>query len=413
MTGSEVVITGILESSQICPYSIDCDLFFLGVTPVHKSSRIMKIMKTKTQTHLKSSALVVSAIAAAISAKGSGDYGPAIWNPNCGQYYTSGYGHKFHVVHDIEGYYLSTISYFKNCSTQASVHYLVNGKQDSSTDAPAGEITQMVADVNYAWHVRCWNQHCTGTEHEGFSNNPAWYTETMYDASSGITRHLSQRFGWPIDRNHVVGHDEKRNSAWVTYARNNLGIDPTCNTHGDPGPYWKWNHYIALTKFPVYGAILAHYNAIGADNAIGDPITGDAATPGNTGFFNHFSANASIYYSASTGAQDVRGAIRDHWAALGWEQGPLGFPTTSDAATPGNTGFYNHFKNNASIYWSGATGAQDVRGAIRDKWSSLGWEQSYLGFPSSDVYNITGGQRQNFQGNTITYNSATGQTSIP
>jgi len=98
-------------------------------------------------------------------AHASTDYGPAIWNPNCSQYYTTGNGHKFAVIHDMEGYYLSTISYFKNCSTSASIHYCVNGKHDSSTDAAAGELTQMVRDANYAWHVLCWNTHCVGTEH--------------------------------------------------------------------------------------------------------------------------------------------------------------------------------------------------------------------------------------------------------
>ena len=23
-------------------------------------------------------------------------------------------------------------------------------------------------------------------------------------------------------------------------------IDATCNTHTDPGPYWDWNHFMAL-----------------------------------------------------------------------------------------------------------------------------------------------------------------------
>src|SRR4051812_31432342 len=93
------------------------------------------------------SAVLVSAIAA----NASSDYGPAIWNPACsGHWYTTGYGHKFHVVHDMEGYYASTISYFKNCGTSASVHYCVNGKQDATSDAPAGEITQMVLESNYA-----------------------------------------------------------------------------------------------------------------------------------------------------------------------------------------------------------------------------------------------------------------------
>src|SRR5436190_11208949 len=136
-------------------------------------------MKTNMQKLLYRSALAGSAVAAAISANASTDYAPALWRPLCNaNYYTSGNGHKFHVIHDMEGYYATTINWFDNCSmTSASIHYAVNGKQDASSDAAAGEITQLgVRESQYAWHVRCWNTYCTGTEHEGFASNPAWYT---------------------------------------------------------------------------------------------------------------------------------------------------------------------------------------------------------------------------------------------
>src|SRR5438045_1212222 len=123
-------------------------------------------MKTKTHITLKGSMLTCSVLAAAISANASSDYGPAIWRPACsGHYYTSGYGHKFYVEHDMEGYYASTISYLQGCSGTVSIHYCCNGKKDTSTDYAAGELTQMVSEANYAWHVRCWNKYCLGTEH--------------------------------------------------------------------------------------------------------------------------------------------------------------------------------------------------------------------------------------------------------
>src|SRR5579864_7338316 len=93
-------------------------------------------MKTKRHP-LKHSTLLLGAIAVATAAQASSDYGPAIWNPAYpGHWYTSGYGHKFHVVHDMEGYYLSTISYFQRSTTSASVHYCVNGLQDTGSDIP-------------------------------------------------------------------------------------------------------------------------------------------------------------------------------------------------------------------------------------------------------------------------------------
>jgi hypothetical protein len=217
-------------------------------------------------------AVLVATAAIGFTAQASTDYGPAIWNPPCNaNYNTSGSGHKFHVVHDIEGYYLSTISYFKGCGfTAASVHYLVNGKKDATSDAPAGEITQMVRDAHYAWHARCWNGHSTGTEHEGFASNPAWYTETMYQASAGLTAHLGNKFGWAKDRNHVIAHGQKSVAGWPAYASGNLGIDPYCNDHTDPGPYWDWNHYMALVNggAPPAGVIHDYLGALGGDGTL-------------------------------------------------------------------------------------------------------------------------------------------------
>lgn len=177
----------------------------------------------------------------AASAVASSDYGPAIWRPAySGHWYTSGYGKKFLVIHDIEGYYWSTISYFQNNSSAPSAHYAVNGVKDTSTDAPAGEVTQFVLDANYAWHAKCWNQHSMGTEHEGFASNPAWYTEIMYSTSGALQAAKCAKYGLAKDRNHVVGHDQKRIAGWPAYAAANLGIDPNCNDHTDPGAYFNW-----------------------------------------------------------------------------------------------------------------------------------------------------------------------------
>src|SRR5207302_10557634 len=97
-------------------------------------------------------------------------------------------------------------------------------------------------------HVCCWNKYCTGTEHEGFASNPAWYTQTMYYASAGLSAHEATKYGYAKDRNHIVGHNEHNNAAWRSYASANFGIDPTCNSHSDPGSYWDWSHYMDLVK---------------------------------------------------------------------------------------------------------------------------------------------------------------------
>jgi len=196
-------------------------------------------------------ALIAVGLVSGAAANASTDYAPAIWRPLCvANYYTSGYGHKFHVCHSMEGYYAYTCSWFASCNPpSSSVHYATNGKKDATSDPAAGEITQLgVRDAQYGWHARCWNQHSTGIEHEGFVGNPAWFTDVQYTVSASLTKHLSAKFGWAKDRNHIVGHNAKSSSAWVSYANANLGISATCNTHSDPGQYWDWTKYMALVN---------------------------------------------------------------------------------------------------------------------------------------------------------------------
>ena len=187
--------------------------------------------------------------------RASTDYGPAVTRLiTCSKYYTTGYGKKFVVIHDMEGYYLTGISYLQRCDLNASgnynvavsCHYVVNGLKDYASDAERGEISQLVREANYSWHAGCWNRYSTGTEHEGFASNPAWYTEEMYQASALLHRHLCDKFGIPKDRNHVIAHGQKSVAGWPAWASANLGIDPYCNSHTDPGPYWDWTHYMNL-----------------------------------------------------------------------------------------------------------------------------------------------------------------------
>ncbi|MDB6125937.1 MAG: hypothetical protein JWQ71_4930 [Pedosphaera sp.] len=201
----------------------------------------------ETAVNLTKCVALAAVLSGAMAVQAQPDYGPAIWRPvYSGHWYTSGNGHKFVVIHDMEGYYLSTISYFQQSGTQASVHYYVNGVKDSSSDAPAGEISQGVREAYYAWHALCWNTHSAGTEHEGFASNPAWYTEAMYQASAGLQRHLCDAYGIVKDRNHIVAHGQKSVPGWSAWAGPNLGIDPNCNSHTDPGPNWDWNHFMSL-----------------------------------------------------------------------------------------------------------------------------------------------------------------------
>ncbi len=144
------------------------------------------------------------------------------------------------------------------------------------------------------------------------------------------------------------------------------------------------------------------------------PTTDESGTPDGVGRYNHFQSDGSIYWTPATGAQSVHGAIQDHWSSLGWERSVVGYPTTDESGTPDGVGRYNHFTggDGASIYYSPATGAFSVHGAIRDKWAAQGWERSALGYPTSDENAASSGRMSNFGNGAIYWSPTTGTHSI-
>jgi hypothetical protein len=116
---------------------------------------------------------------------------------------------------------------------------------------------------------------------------------------------------------------------------------------------------------------------------IGNPVGATEFGAGDDeGYYRRYQ-NGLLYQKPPAGPCWVHGAILDKYASLGSEAGLLRYPTTDELGTPDGHGRYNHFER-GSIYWTYATRAHEVHGAIRDKWAALGWETSWLGYPTSD-----------------------------
>ncbi len=120
-------------------------------------------------------------------------------------------------------------------------------------------------------------------------------------------------------------------------------------------------------------------------------------------------AGDHIYYSPSTGTNEIGGAIFDKWGQFGYETGALGYPTSDEITNP-DGGKRNSFQNAGDhIYWSPTTPASEVGGAIFDKWGNDGYETGKHGYPTTDEIDNTGpwaqwGSRRNdFQSGSIYY----------
>ncbi|MER6082171.1 N-acetylmuramoyl-L-alanine amidase [Streptomyces sp. NPDC001833] len=141
---------------------------------------------------------------------------------------------KYIVIHDTEGSWDTTLKLVQD-PTYVSWNYTIR-----STD---GLIAQHVKAKDVAWHAGNWyiNAKSIGIEHEGFLASPdAWYTEAMYRSSARLVKYLSEQYGVPLDRQHILGHDTVPG--------------PTTSSipgmHTDPGPYWDWRHYFELLDHP-------------------------------------------------------------------------------------------------------------------------------------------------------------------
>jgi uncharacterized protein with LGFP repeats len=133
----------------------------------------------------------------------------------------------------------------------------------------------------------------------------------------------------------------------------------------------------------VHGDIHARFAAMDFEKGLlGYPRTDELIAPKSEGRYSWFTGGA-ISWRAGEGTRVVYGGIFGKWAEHGGFWGFLGRPLTDETGTPDGVGRFNHFEG-GSIYWTQATGAHEVHGLIRDKWKSLGWEKSPLGYPITD-----------------------------
>ena len=126
------------------------------------------------------------------------------------------------------------------------------------------------------------------------------------------------------------------------------------------------------------------------------------ADPVNGGWQRRY-AGGHLYWSAATGAHFILGAILGRYLALGGASG-LGLPTTDELAVAGAR--KNEFAR-AHIYWSSGTGARFVFGAILAKYVALGGPAA-LGLPTTDEIDVPGGRASFLQRAHIYWSGPTG-----
>ncbi|MEU0512952.1 N-acetylmuramoyl-L-alanine amidase [Amycolatopsis sp. NPDC006125] len=138
------------------------------------------------------------------------------------------------VIHDTECTYDAAIGLVQDPSYLAW-HYTLR-----STD---GHVAQHVLTKDVGWHAGNWyfNAKSIGVEHEGFAAQGTWYTEAMYRTSAKLVKYLAGKYRIPLDREHIIGHDNVPGTT----------ADKVAGMHWDPAPYWDWAHYFDLLGAPL------------------------------------------------------------------------------------------------------------------------------------------------------------------
>lgn len=155
------------------------------------------------------------------------------------------------------------------------------------------------------------------------------------------------------------------------------------------------------------GEIGTRWTALGgAGGLLGAPTSNEFDVPSGRG--QHF-ARGDIYWSTATGAHEVYGAILDRYLRMGGAAGPLGLPVAGEVRVPG--GRASDFRY-GSVYWSPGTGAWSVQGLIRDHYRALGGPGGLLGFPVQDEGAVPGGRSSLFRNGTVLWSPGTGAHAV-
>jgi N-acetyl-anhydromuramyl-L-alanine amidase AmpD len=167
------------------------------------------------------------------------------------------------VIHDTEESYADTLNTFTNPASFVSSNYVVR-----SSD---GHVTEMLRPQNVPFAVGNWyyNTHSISIENEGFADQGTqWYTQAEYQSDAALVDYLAHRFGVPLDRVHIVGHD---NVGGPTNAGN-------AAQHWDPGPYWDWNYFMSLVHHESESSYLNSQGSLNPDGHHVVTISPDYAT---------------------------------------------------------------------------------------------------------------------------------------
>lgn len=175
------------------------------------------------------------------------------------------------------------------------------------------------------------------------------------------------------------------------------------------GDDFRWDYGLKSSWFGIEATpIIERWRHLGGDKSdLGSPKSGEFAVQG--GAAQTF-ASGRIYWSARTGAREVKGPMLSAYQRWGGPSSNLGFPETGvmAALSKGHKVRFQHGR----MYTHKKTGAHVLYGPVMARWEKAGSASSTLGFPTSDVTRIEGGLRCQFRGGVIAWDRSSDTFSV-
>ena len=167
-----------------------------------------------------------------------------------------------------------------------------------------------------------------------------------------------------------------------------------------------------------YAATAREVDVVGnnVQKILGMPTGDESNVPGFAGARMQ-TFQGGVIYSSAAGTHAVIGAIRAEYAATAGEgdavgnnvQKILGMPAGEETNVPGVAGARMQAFQGGTIYWSAATGAHVVYGAIGGRYGTMGGAAGVLGLPMHDEEaSPDGGRIVPFQHGDLFWSQATG-----
>lgn len=150
---------------------------------------------------------------------------------------------EFIVIHDTEANWNASVATLQN-DPGKSVHYIIG--ED-------GRVGQFVPESTLAWHAGniSFNARSVGIEHVGYATKP--FPEAEYVASAKLVTYLAGKYDVPLDRAHIIGHDQIPNGKKIDIDSDPCSLAPEechdspnyggASKHTDPG-IWEWAPYM-------------------------------------------------------------------------------------------------------------------------------------------------------------------------